>query len=79
MRRYLPELIALPLLPLLVAQGRRTRRVTPRLPEAGGPDCGLAGSGSGRPLRLLAVGESPVAGVGVLRHDEAITGQLARA
>ncbi|MGB6055948.1 MAG: SGNH/GDSL hydrolase family protein, partial [Burkholderiaceae bacterium] len=38
MRRYLPELIALPLLPLLVAQGRRTRRVTPRLPEAGGPD-----------------------------------------
>jgi len=80
MRRYLPELIALPLLPLLLAQGRRTRRLTPRLPEAGGADGGLAGAHSERaPLRLLAIGESPVAGVGVQRHDEAITGQLAQA
>lgn len=78
MRRFLPELVALPLLPLLIAQGNSTRRVTPRLPEASGPCEGIAGAG-GMPLSLLAVGESPVAGVGVSTHEEAITGQLARA
>lgn len=78
MRRFLPELIALPILPLLIAQGRHTRRVTPRLPEVPGPDTGLAGQGhDGAALSLLTVGESPVAGVGVENHDEAITGQLA--
>lgn len=80
MRRFLPELIALPLLPFLVAQGRHTRRVTPRLPEAIGPASGIAGERhDGAPLSLLTVGESPVAGVGVSTHEEAITGQLAHA
>ncbi|HYD95102.1 MAG TPA: SGNH/GDSL hydrolase family protein [Noviherbaspirillum sp.] len=80
MRRYLPELVALPMLPFLVAQGKYTRRVTPRLPEAGGPFEGTAGRAHpGAPLSLLAVGESPVAGVGVATHEEAITGQFARA
>lgn len=80
MRRYLPELIALPLLPFLVAQGRRTRRITPRLPEAGGPTRGvIGGERDAAPLSLLTVGESPVAGVGVTTHEEAITGQLAQA
>lgn len=77
MRRYLPELVALPLLPFLIAQGKRTRRITPRLPEAGGPCIGVT-SAAGTPLWLLTVGESPVAGVGVSTHEEAITGQLAR-
>jgi lysophospholipase L1-like esterase len=78
MRRFLPELIALPLLPFLLAQGRRTRRITPRLPEAAGPCSGTAGNMHGTtPISLLAVGESPVAGVGVSTHDEGITGQLA--
>lgn len=80
MRRFLPELIALPLLPFLLAQGKRTRRITPRLPEADGPSSGTAGrEHAGQPLSLLTVGESPVAGVGVCSHDEAITGQLAQA
>lgn len=80
MRRYLPELVALPMLPFLIAQGKYTRRVTPRLPEAAGPAHGVAGEcRSGEPLALLSVGESPVAGVGVTSHDEAITGQLAAA
>lgn len=80
MHRYLPELIALPLLPLLLLQGRRTRRRTPRLPEAEGPAHGIAGAGcAGQPLSLIALGESPVAGVGVADHGQAITGQLARA
>lgn len=80
MRRYLPELIALPLLPFLIAQGRHTRRVTPRLPEATGAQDGIAGEGYPEsPLTLVAVGESPVAGVGVDTHEQAITGQLAQA
>jgi lysophospholipase L1-like esterase len=80
MRRYLPELVALPMLPFLIAQGRRTRRMTPRLPEAAGPVEGVAGaSQSGTPLSLVTLGESPVAGVGVSTHEEAITGQLAQA
>ncbi|OWW18225.1 SGNH/GDSL hydrolase family protein [Noviherbaspirillum denitrificans] len=79
MRRYLPELVALPLLPFLVAQGKYTRRVTPRLPEAGGPLEGVCGAiHKGTPLTLLTIGESPVAGVGVDNHNEAITGQLAQ-
>lgn len=80
MRRFLPELVALPMLPFLIAQGRHTRRVTPRLPEAAGPLEGVAGTSQpGTPLSLLTLGESPVAGVGVGNHEEAITGQLARA
>lgn len=80
MRRFLPELIALPLLPFLIAQGSRARRLTPRLPEATGPCMGLAGNAEGSPpISLLTVGESPVAGVGVTTHEEGITGQLARA
>ncbi len=79
MRSYLPELLAAPLLPLLIAQGRRARRAIPRLPEADGPCSGMANPGfPGAPLTLLAVGESPVAGVGVHSHREAITGQLAQ-
>jgi lysophospholipase L1-like esterase len=81
MRNHLPELFALPLLPLLLAQGRRTRRITPRLPEAAGATSGLAEGPAlaGAPYRLLAIGESPVAGVGVRHHGEAITGCLAKA
>jgi lysophospholipase L1-like esterase len=78
MRRFLPELVALPLLPFLIAQGRYVRRVTPRLPEADGPVSGIAGGDhAGGQLSLLTLGESPVAGVGVRTHEEAITGQLA--
>lgn len=83
MRDYLPALIAFFLLPLLLAQGRYTRRVTPRLPEAAGPTTGTAGkehAADGRaPLRIIGLGESPVAGVGVDIHECAITGQLAHA
>lgn len=80
MKSYLPEIAAAPLLPLLLAQGRHVRRVTPRLPEAAGPCNGLvARPGEEPPLRLLAIGESPVAGVGVATHEDAITGQLALA
>jgi lysophospholipase L1-like esterase len=64
--------------PLLIAQARRARRDTPRLPEAGGADRGREGSGSGPPLRLLVVGESTAAGVGVKEHRQGLAAHLAR-
>lgn len=66
------------LAPLLLWQARRTRRDTPRLPEAGGADHGITGAGE-TPLRLLVVGESTAVGVGVREHQHGLGGQLARA
>ena len=62
------------LAPLLLWQGRHVRRVTPRLPEAEGPREGSVGQGP--PLRLLVLGDSAAAGVGVSCQDEALTGRL---
>lgn len=67
--------------PLLWAQGRRVRRVTPRLPEAAGPREGQAvppacHAAAVRPLRLLIAGDSAAAGVGVGRIDQAMAGRL---
>jgi len=60
--------------PLLVAQGLWTRRRTLRLPEAAGPREGVAGEGE--PLRLLIVGDSSAAGVGVEHQRQALAGHL---
>lgn len=71
-------LARLALAPLLLAQGALVRRRTPRLPAAGGPDQGQAGQGPVR-LRLLIVGDSSAAGVGVRDPDQALAPQLAHA
>ncbi|RQS73484.1 SGNH/GDSL hydrolase family protein [Burkholderia sp. Bp8963] len=63
--------------PLLLVQGRHVRRVTPRLPEADGPRSGVMGDGP--PLRLLVLGDSAAAGVGVTSQRDAFSGQLASA
>jgi lysophospholipase L1-like esterase len=65
------------LFPLLYLQGRRARRSVPRLPEAAGDAHGATGEGPA--LRLVVIGESPVAGVGVATYEEALAAQLARA
>ena len=78
---YWPELIAAPLYPLLAWQGRRTRAMTPRLPGASDQAYGLCSHGNPAvdKYRVLGIGESPVAGVGVANYEEAITAQLAKA
>lgn len=63
--------------PLLVCQGIYVRRVTPKLPEADGPRSGEAGSGL--PLRLLVLGDSAAAGVGVRTQEEALVGHMVSA
>ncbi len=70
--------IALKLLlsPVLFAQAVRTRRRAPRLPEATGPRRGSVGEGA--LWRLLIVGDSSAAGVGVATQDIALSGHLSR-
>jgi lysophospholipase L1-like esterase len=64
--------------PLLLRQGRMVRRTALRLPEAAGPREGLVGEGV--PVaRLLVVGDSSAAGVGLATQDEALALPLARA
>jgi lysophospholipase L1-like esterase len=66
------------LLPLAIAQGNATRRRVPCLPPASPPHHGLV-PGKGKPIRLLAIGESTVCGVGLARGDETVAATTARA
>lgn len=61
--------------PILLAQGLRVRRTTLRLPEAEGL-VGQVGVGE-HPLRLLVLGDSVAAGVGVGHHADTFAGRLA--
>lgn len=64
------------LFPVLLYQGKRARRVTPRLPEATGQPWGQYGDGVAN-FRLLVIGESTAAGVGVETHEQGLASQLA--
>ncbi len=64
-------------LPLAWAQGTATRRRVPRLPPPKAPHHGSV-PGTGRPIRVLAIGESPVAGIGLSRSDETVAAATAR-
>ena len=68
--------LKLVLSPLLVAQALATRRRAPILPEADGPRRGAVGQGE--PFRLLIVGDSSAAGVGVRMQGQALAGHLTR-
>ncbi|MDC0663420.1 SGNH/GDSL hydrolase family protein [Marinobacter sp. SS21] len=72
----LEMLATLALSPWLIGQGLYTRAKTPRLPEAKGPREGLSGEGS--PLKVLVLGDSAAAGVGVRYQSEALSGRLAQ-
>jgi hypothetical protein len=63
--------------PLLVAQAVRARHRLPQLPEAAGDRHGNVGRGP--LLRLLIVGDSSAAGVGVVHQRDALAGQLVAA
>ena len=78
MNTHLATILTPLLLPVLLVQGYWLRRTTPRLPDAAGPLEGII-AGDGEPLRLIALGESTVAGMGAHTHETALTGQLALA
>lgn len=72
----------LALFPLLLAQGLHVRRKALELPEADGPRDGVLAPVAERlrdetPLRLLVVGDSSAAGVGVAHQRDALAMQLA--
>ena len=69
-------LSTLALAPVLIGQGRYVRRVTPHLPEPEGERQGAVGEGP--ELRLLILGDSAAAGVGVSNQQDALAGQLVR-
>lgn len=60
---------------MIAAQGLWLRRRAPRFAEAAGPRSGTVGSGA--PLRLLALGDSIIAGVGLRHSAEALPTQFA--
>lgn len=64
-------------LPLVLPQALRVRARATRLPPAAGPDSGTVGEGPVK--RLLAFGDSIIAGTGVEQLADAMPGQLARA
>lgn len=64
-------------LPFVLPQALYVRTFAPRFPPAAGPTFGS--SGHGRPLRLIGIGDSIIAGVGAGRLRDALIGQTARA
>ncbi len=73
---FFGSFLAIPLLPLLYFQGKKIKATVPRLPEAQGTD-GLASTGAVRTIRMITIGESTIAGVGVETHELGFTGTLA--
>ncbi len=71
------SLIFWSMLPFVSLQGLRLRRTAPRLGGAAGASIGSVGSGP--VLRLLAIGDSIIAGVGATTLDNALVGCTARA
>jgi lysophospholipase L1-like esterase len=79
LKYLLGAFLLIPCLPLLILQGRRVRKSVPVLPEAKGNN-GVAKSGGdgGEALRLMAIGESTMAGVGVETHEEGFAASFAQ-
>lgn len=65
------------LAPFTLPQAVWVRKTAPRFSAAGGPRSGIVGSG--QRLKLLAVGDSIIAGVGARHIENALVGQAARA
>jgi lysophospholipase L1-like esterase len=65
------------LLPIALTQGLWVRQTVPRLPPAAGRR-GTIGAGPGDALRVVGVGDSIIAGVGVAHQDRALFGHFAR-
>jgi lysophospholipase L1-like esterase len=73
----LGSIVILPFLPVLIYLGKKVRESVPELPEASENLIGKI-VGSNAEIRLLTIGESTIAGVGVTDHTDGITGQIAK-
>lgn len=70
----LMHIVTLLLAPVLLVQAKHVRRTTPLLPEPTGQREGVSGSGSA--LKIMIIGDSAAAGVGVTTQGEALSGKL---
>ncbi len=70
----LEKYIGYALLPVFYLQGIKVKRTVPILPEATGSRQGQ--NGAGKPLKLLVLGDSAAAGVGVTHQRKALLGNL---
>jgi lysophospholipase L1-like esterase len=77
LRYYLGSVISFPLLPIMYFQGKKIRRNVPKLPEARNPK-GYIKTNSEKTLKILAIGESTIAGVGVDFHKNGFIGSLGK-
>jgi lysophospholipase L1-like esterase len=73
----LGAIISLPLLPIMYFQAKKIRKSVPELPPAQG-FTGLVNIGSNETIRILTIGESTIAGIGVDTHEEGFTGAFAK-
>ncbi|WP_102261139.1 SGNH/GDSL hydrolase family protein [Mesobacillus jeotgali] len=71
------SMIIVPFLPFLYFQGKRVRASTPRLPEAEGTQ-GMVKLEGDQEFRVIFLGESSIAGVGVKHHEEGFAGVFAK-
>lgn len=69
---------ALPIVPVLYLQGKQVRKKVPDLPEASGV-AGVSPEGIKGTFKVLLIGESTMAGVGVATNEEGFAGSLAGA
>ncbi len=70
------KLMAIPVLPIMYWQSVRIKRNMPSLPEANDLT-GVIGNGK-KEIKLLSIGESSVAGVGVKSHYQSIVGFISK-
>jgi lysophospholipase L1-like esterase len=73
---FLGGILILPMVFLLIWQGKRVKNSIPDLPEAIGTKGQVISNEHF--INILAIGESTFAGVGVRTHQEGVTGQLAK-
>lgn len=71
------RMLEISLSPILIAQALHVRRRVEKLPEPAGERSGCVGSGT--VVRVLILGDSAAAGVGVDEQEHALSGQLVRA
>lgn len=71
------RMLEISLSPILIAQALHVRRRVEKLPEPAGDRSGCVGTGT--PVRVLILGDSAAAGVGVGEQEHALSGQLVRA
>ncbi|MEM7054917.1 MAG: SGNH/GDSL hydrolase family protein [Pseudomonadota bacterium] len=73
--KLLKTVIFWTLFPFVLPQAMWVRKSAPRFKDADGERFGIVGEG--RPLKLVAIGDSIIAGVGATMMDKALVGQTA--